>query len=464
MKNLKLLLIAFFVGSMFISCFEDRDDQIGFATTVDIQNFIYEGLSIFYLYKADEPDLADDRFASSGELNAFLSTFATPESLFDHLLVEQDRFSFLIDDYRVLERLLDGVTLNNGMEFGLVKIQASGEIFGYVRYVLPNTSASENGVERGMIFNSVDGETITESNFNALFSQTSYTIGLATLNGDELVATGESISLTKGQVTENPIHISKVLTVNGQKIGYLMYNAFTSDFDSQLNAVFADFKAQGITDLVLDLRYNGGGSIETANDLSSMITGQFNGQLFVELVYNENFSSRNIVFNNEIEATGETINSLNLNRVFVLTTSSSASASELVISGLMPYIDIVQIGETTTGKFQGSTVIYDSPTYTSKVNVSLGHRYAMLPLILKSVNADGFTDYANGIEPDILIQEDFNNLGVLGDPNEPLLSAALDQIAPGLVPFEYPQQNPNAFKTIGESGMNSPVHQRMFVE
>lgn len=464
MKKIKILILAVIAGGLVTSCFKDMDDQLGFATTLDIQNFIYDGLNYFYFYKAGTPELADNHFSSSSDLNDFLSGFDSPESLFDYLLVEQDRFSILISDYRILERLLDGVSLDNGMEFGLVRIQTTGEVFGYVRYVLPNTSAAENGVERGMIFNTIDGAALTENNFNELISRTTYTIGLATLQGDELIPTGENITLTKQIYTENPIYISKVLTVQGQKVGYLMYNAFISDFDSQLNAVFADFKAAGITDLVLDLRYNSGGSIETANDLSSMITGQFNDQLFIKEIFNENFETKKRFFNDVLEATGEGINNLNLSRVFILTTSSSASASELVISGLMPYIDVVQVGETTTGKFQGSTVVYDSPTYT-KQNVSLGHRYAMLPLILKSVNSAGFTDYADGIVPDILIEEEYTHLGVLGDPDEPLLSKALEQLGLELPhPESTMQPATTTFKPIGESGMNSPIHQRMFID
>lgn len=462
MKIRKIFLVALLTGTLFISCFKDMDDEVGYASTLDVQNFIYRGLNHFYLYKSEIPELANDAFTSGGDLNTFLSSHNTPESLFEDLLAPEDRFSFLANDYRILENGLDGISLHNGMEFGLIQIPATGEIFGYVRYVLPNSSAQENGVERGMIFNSIDGQTFTESNYGTLLSATSYSIGLATLNGTELVPTGESIALTKGQYTENPVYIHKVLQVNGQKIGYLMYNAFTSDFDGQLNAAFANFKAEGITDLVLDVRYNGGGSIETANDLSSMITGQFEGKLFITQVYNENFESEERFFNNQI-GTGGAINSLNLGRVFVLTTSSSASASELVISALMPYIDVVQIGDVTTGKFQGSTVVYDSPDF-SKINVSLGHRYAMLPLILKSVNADGFTDYADGIAPDILLKEDYTHLGILGEPEEPLLAMALSEIFQTPRPSGFPSQELGEFIPIGESGMHSPLYRRMITE
>lgn len=438
------------------------DDEVGQASTLDIQNFIYHGLNFYYLYKAEIPELADDAFASQSDLNNFLRSFNSPESLFNNLLASEDRFSFIISDYRVLENSLDGISLHNGMEFGLVQIQSSGEIFGIVRYVLPNTSADEKGVQRGMIFNRIDGENLTENTYVDLLSQTSYTIGLANLNGNELVPIDETFALIKQQYTENPIYIHKVLTVNGHKIGYLMYNAFTSQFDDQLNAVFADFKAQGITDLVLDERYNGGGSIESANDLSSMITGQFNGELFITQVYNENFPPEERLFNNKI-GSGATINSLQLNRVYILTTASSASASELVISALMPYIDVIQIGDFTTGKFQGSTIVYDSPDFT-KHNINLGHRYAMLPLILKSMNANGFTDYANGIEPDIFLKENYTNYGTLGEPTEPLLATALAEIVQAPRPFELMPEELNKFKNIGESDMHSPTYRKMFIE
>ncbi len=462
MKKVKFLLIVLFIATIFTSCFKDIDDEANNASTLNVQNFIYRGLNYVYLYKAEIPALADAAFDSKAELNGFLKSFNSPESLFENLLAPEDRFSFLISDYRVLENLLDGITLHNGMEFGLVQIQATSEIFGIVRYVLPNTSADENGVERGMIFNSIDGENLTENNYSELISRTSYSIGLANLEGVELIPTGENIELVKKQYTENPIYIHKVLNVNGHKTGYLMYNAFTAEFDDQLNAVFADFKAQGVTDLVLDERYNGGGSIETANDLSSMITGQFNGELFITQVYNENFEPEKRFFNNKT-GSGTTINSLNLSKVYILTTASSASASELVISALMPYIDVVQIGDYTTGKFQGSTIVYDSPDFT-KHNVNLGHRYAMLPLILKSVNANGFTEYANGIEPDIFLKEDYTNYGVLGEQNEPLLAAALSEIAQLPRHYESEPKEWHQFSSIGESSMNSPIFRRMLTE
>ena len=122
-----------------------------------------------------------------------------------------------------------------------------------------------------------------------------------------------------------------------------------------------DFKSNGVTELVLDFRYNPGGSVYSAITLSSLVTGQFNGQIFsteqwnddVQEFFQQNDPGR--LENKFINETrnGQSLNSLNLKSVYVITTGRSASASELVINGLNPYIDVVQIGTSTTGKFQG---------------------------------------------------------------------------------------------------------------
>ena len=458
----KIFLLLIVISSVFVSCFEDLDDNIQYASTQDIQNFIYRGLNYFYLYKADTPELANDAFANQEDLNAFLNSYETPEALFDYLKSPQDRFSLLVSDYIELENALSGITLNNGMEFGLVFYpNGSDDVFGYVRYVLPNTDAATKGVERGMIFNTIDGQQINESNFRGLLSPDVYTIGLATIDGGNITPTGENIELSKQQYTENPVFIAETLTIEGQKIGYLMYNAFTINFDSHLNAVFGQFKADGVSELILDLRYNGGGAVETAIDLSSMITGQFNTQLFVTEHWNADRQDQYAepkLFDNQISS-GEGINSLNLNRVYVLTTKRSASASELVINGLNPYINVMQVGGTTTGKFQASFLLYDAPAPNfSRSQANLGHTYAMLPLVFKTANSVGFTDFVDGLNPDIEYLEDYSNLGILGDVNEPLLATALNDI------FGLPQPQPftsNQFEEVSESKSVMPTYQLM---
>ena len=458
----RILLVLITISTLSLACFDDLDDTIQTSSNSAIGDFIYRGLNYFYLYKSATPELADDYFTDQNELNSFLDSFENPRETFDFLIAPPDRFSVLVNDYNELENALNGITLSNGMEFGLVYYpNGSTNVFGYVRYVLPNTDAAAKGIQRGMLFNSINGQQLTDTNYLSLISLDSYEIGLATLNDEIIVPTGERIELVKQEYTENPIYFAETLAIEGRKIGYLMYNAFTRDFDTSLNTVFAQFKADGIADLILDLRYNGGGSVETAVDLSSMITGQFNNQLFANEFWNDdrqNVYASPILFNDKI-ATGELINSLNLNKVYILTTNSSASASELVINCLKPYIEVKQLGGPTRGKYQASFLLYDAPAPNfSKSQANPGHNYAMLPLVFKTSNRDGNTDYDDGLFPDIPLNEDYTNLGTLGTINEPLLAAAINDLFSLRQPL---QRNNNEFKELSNSKILSPIYQKM---
>jgi len=458
----KIFISLLTISVLFVSCFEDADDNLQPASTIDIQNFIYRGLNYFYLYKADTPELANDAFANQEELNNFLSNYQTPETLFDYLLSPQDRFSNLYSDYTLIENALSGITLSNGMEFGLVYYpDNSGNVFGYVRYVLPNTDAQSQGLKRGDLFTTVDGQQINENNYNDLLAPNSYTIGLATYNGTDFTLTGETALLNKTQYNENPVYKAETLTVNGNKIGYLMYNGFIKDYDTELNNAFAQFKADGVSSLVLDLRYNGGGSVETATDLASMITGQFNGQVFYQEFWNDDRQAdyaENGLFDSTI-SNGSSISSLNLSQVYIITTRRTASASELVLNGLKPYIDAVQVGDTTTGKFQASFLLYDAPApQFSRSEANPNHTYAMLPLVFKTANAAGNTDFTEGLFPQIPLQENYFNLGQLGDENEPLLAAALFEIAGRPMPSNKGVQY---LKEFSDSNADSPIYGKM---
>ncbi|NQY07215.1 MAG: peptidase S41 [Flavobacteriaceae bacterium] len=472
---MKLFLFAFLLlGGITVSCFDDQDDNP--ASENDIKRFIWNGLNLYYLYLNDVPDLADDRFSGTGELDAFSNTFDSPEDWFYQLIAPQDRFSWIVSDYIALEQSFSGVTLHNGMDFGITYAPNDTDVIGFVKYVLPGSNAQANGVQRGMIFNAVDGTTLTVNNFQTLLSSETYTIDLAELNGIDVNPTGTSITLTKAEFTENPIYIADTFDVNGTTVGYLMYNQFTGDFDDQLNSAFANFQAAGVSDFILDLRYNSGGSVTSAINLSSMITGQFNGDIFTTEQWNHKLQEDLFIYEQQngveiltnrftnVMGNGSAINSLNLNRVYILTTSNSASASELVISALTPYIDVIQIGSTTTGKYQASVTLYDSSNF-SRDNVNPGHTYAMQPLVLKEVNAAGFTDYDDGLTPDpqFILNENLTDFGVLGDQNEPLLARAIQHIsglgfAPENVAPEF------AAEPFYHSDSSNPISNKMFID
>jgi len=441
MKRTYKLLILFIIGAIGFQSCDDMDDSL-VATTpgLEVQTFIWKGLNLFYFWQADVPDLADAKIANKTEFEAFLLSKETPEILFQDLLNKPiskyplgeaiDRFSVLVSDYTYLENLFQGITKNNGVEFGLYRQNAtSSVVYGVVRYIIPNSDAAGKDIKRGDIFYAINGTALSIDNYNSLLSNDTYTMGLANYDNGNITPNGESVTLTKTELTENPVFKAQTITSGSHKIAYLVYNSFTANFDQQLNTAFAEFKAAGATDLVLDLRYNSGGSVLTATRLASMITGQFNGQVFAKQQWNakrqEAFGLIN-KFTNTVD--NAALNSLNLTKVYILTTKSTASASELVINGLKPYIDVVQIGDVTTGKNMASITLYDSPSYLSKDNRSTKHKYAMQPLVLKTTNKDNFGDYENGLVPTVKLSEDPANMGELGNLTEPLLSTAVGLI------------------------------------
>lgn len=463
MKKIKLYVWSMMILLLLTSCFhDDFDDQIRESTLLENQNFVYQGMKFFYLYKGEKEVLTDAYFSDDEDLRSYLNTFSSAEELFDDLLYHQDRFSIIVPDFRELEKSLAGIRKSNGMSFGLAKLSSSGKVFGYVRYVLPQSPAENKNITRGMLFNKIDGIELNEQNYVQLLSADSYEISLVKLEDGELIPLNQSISLQKEEIAENPIYLQKVLEIGNHKIGYLMYNAFTKSYDAELNQVFGDFKSAGITDLVIDLRYNGGGSIETSRALGSMITGQFNGQLFAKEVYNLNFAEKDLLFSNQ--SNNLNLNNLQLHKVYILTTKSTASASELLINSLDPYIEVVQIGDYTTGKFQGSVTVYDSPDFT-RAAVKPGHTYAMQPLILKTINAAGHTDYHDGLTPSILEKENLAEMGILGNPEEKLLNIALQQITGGILKPSFSESTPFLdYKQLPENQLQPILFQEMYTE
>lgn len=433
----KLFTLVLFASFISQSC-QDQDD-VAIPPNSEVQNFIWKGLNLYYLWQADVPNLADTKFANQNELNTFLMGYLQPKELFKKLLVNDsiDRFSWIVDDYLQLEGQLQGTNNTNGLEFGLSRIpSSSSDIIGWVRYIVPNSNAATKDIKRGDIFYAVNGTQLTVDNYQALLfgSNNDYTLNFADINNGIFTPNGKTVTLTKTVLDENPILINTVINSGGHKIGYLMYNGFYSNYDTQLNNAFGTLKSQGITDLVLDLRYNGGGSIQTATRLASMITGSFTGQVFAKEQWNtkiESYFAANdpeSLKNNFVDKMGNTpINSLKMTKIYILTSKSTASASELIINGLKPYINVVQIGDVTIGKNVGSVTLYDSPTF-GKEKRNPNHRYAMQPLVIKIVNSAGFGDYQSGLSPTFKQKENLNNLGVLGTSTEPLLQTAIAKI------------------------------------
>lgn len=466
-------------GAFLVSCSEDdgiepNPKPEGPEPTgnleLEIKDFVWKGMNEIYVYKDQVVVLGDDYFATQAELNEYLEDWDTPEDLFyDGLTIPQDRFSFITDDYIALENSFSGISETTGVDFRLYRFSNSDNLFGVVRYIIPGSPAENEDIERGDLFRRLNGQEITISNYREILASNSITFEIAELVDNTVTPTGESVTIGTQTITENPILVNKVIDVDGSPVGYLLYNSFVADFDEELNAAFAEFKANNVTDLIIDFRYNGGGSVRTATRLASMITGQYTDEIFAKQQWNNKYQSYFLEnnpdrlynrFTNTID--GEMINSLNLDKVYAIVSSSSASASELVLNGLEPYIDVVIIGDMTVGKSQASVTLYDSDDF-GRGNANPDHKYAIQPLVYESVNANNVGVPFDGLSPDIEITEDIGNLGVLGEVSDPLLSTAIEAVKGNRSVIGL-QQKPNWYEGYSESGALSPSYQRMYTE
>ncbi|WP_437369109.1 S41 family peptidase [Maribacter litoralis] len=460
MKKFFLSLLC--LGLITMSCSSDDNDPVveeeeienpveeeeTVEVDIEVQNFFWQTLNLYYFWQGDVPDLADDRFDTQTAYEEYLAENDDPVAFLENdLLFSEDRFTFYSDDYTDLVNSSAGISKSNGLQFGLGLISGTEDVFGFVEYVVKDSDASSKDIKRGDLFIGVDGQTLNIDNYIELLfgDNDTYTLNMADIVDGGISPSDKKVTLTKFEgLVEDPIHVNTVITSGDKKIGYLMYNQFVAGSEDAMNAVFADFIAQGVNELVLDLRYNPGGRGSTASVLASLIKGTNTNDLLYRTVYNAKLQAEfdsSLTDNYFVSTTGTTdgnsgaaLNTLNLSKVYIIATEASASASELVMVGLEPYIDVVHIGGTTVGKNQGSVLFVDDPeggnVYDADRvdNINPNVQWGLQPIISRVENSAGFSDYVDGLIPDIELPEDVTNLGVLGDANEPLLARAIQEI------------------------------------
>ncbi|CAH8290190.1 C-terminal processing protease CtpA/Prc [Mariniflexile fucanivorans] len=448
MKNLKNLAIILFISCLATSCFEDENDNQ--ISTTEINDFVWKGMNSWYNWQSEVPNLADSKDDNSSEYQAFLNQTDNPEDFFNSLRFQYgttDRFSWFIEDYVEQLKEFQGISISHGIRYQSVQINSNGDIIIYVRYVADNSPASSVNIKRGDIINAINGTVLNTSNFNNVVNglyEDTVTLSFASEN-DGILTFLEEKTITATVIFENPVYLKKIFNdVNGKKVGYLVYNGFRTSYNDELNAAFSYFKNENINELILDLRLNGGGSVATSAYLSSMIYADANVEEFANLKFNSKHTEENgsyhftntlnVYDSNDNKIGTETINRLNtINNLYVLTSNSTASASEMVINGLKPYMNSVKlVGTTTEGKNVGSITLYDSPKtdYQDPSSANSSHSYAMQPIVFQISNKNGESDYTQGFAPDIEVKEYeyWNNILAFGDENEVVLKAALDDI------------------------------------
>ncbi len=440
----------------FFSCASDDDSDVRRGgEQSDINKFVWRAMNEYYYWQDEVPDLSDN-LKNTNRYNDLIN-HNSPEDLFNQLLYSEDGkngrpYSVIKSDYTELENLFNGVLPSTGFHYVLIK-RKSGNIALLVLYVTQGSESKTKGLKRGDIITKINDTPIPSEyvRIRSLLSQSTLQLELSEYKKIEgkskLIPTGEIITIHPSQKQENPIVFDTVFTRGSKRIGYLFYTDFFREYNDELNEVFAKLRSKGANELILDLRYNGGGSVETSTYLASMITGQFKGKTYTELRYNSKQHHQSINFKfrdkmniyeleNDCAVRKENINHLNLKRLVVIGTGNTASASELIINGLKGVdFPVTLVGKKTNGKNVASVTLYDSPNFR-KENVNPDHRYAMQPIVAKSYNAKRESNYSNGFSPNIPTNDidisDLSNISPLGDPEEPMLKAALCYIEPGV--------------------------------
>ncbi len=399
-----------------------------------------------------------------------------PIDFFESLLSKKDRFSWIQESGEELSDNLAGKFKSFGYEVKLYyrnqpQDNKDNEIDAVVVYTYEGSDAAAQGLERGLWIREVNGQDLKESNYNSLLFDTQHpqelTVGRFDSQGD--FVDQRTVTMEAREIQENPIQYSNVYEYGGRKVGYLVYTSFIPGpagddgelYDEALRDIFSDFKSAGVNELILDLRYNLGGAVSSATKLAGYIMkGYQEDEIFA--IWEDNRDRLTALPVSLFYEEGETPPNLGtLDRLYVLISSNTASASELIINGLRPYMDVVLVGDDKTiGKNVASITITDERRNIPK---SERIKYGLQPIVYKIYNSQMRSDFASGFQPDIqVISENFEPFG---DTDEIFLRTALEDISGGMITTESLRRAPEpARKAIGSSLSRKPGAGEMYVK
>jgi C-terminal processing protease CtpA/Prc len=397
-----------------MSCSDGTDKlldelNVGSCSVPDANNQLFSLLQEKYFWNEDLP--------ASINANAYESL---PHALYE-LRDEKDRFSFVLT-YEEYEDYANSVFFGYG--FGHEITEGNDGL--RIKYVFEKGSAAKNGLQRGDIITKVGEDLVSNlvaqvnagtTTFADIFGPNTdgYSVEVTFVKPDD---TEIEAIFTKGSIVANTVMASetKELTIDGESknVAYMVFDSFKDSSRAELNTAFTQFKTDNVDEMILDLRYNGGGLISVANQLSTQIAGdQVEDEIFLTYQFNDNQSAKN---ESVFFALGQGIEQLNLDKLVVLTTEQSCSASELVINALDPFLDVTIVGDTTCGKPIG-------------MSPELVCDHVIYAINFQTKNAIGFGDYFDGLPATCSVADEVT--GDWGDDSDAMLTEGLNYLATG---------------------------------
>ncbi len=390
------LCLLFLVGFLFATgCKEEDEPQ---TNSNELANeVLYSTMIDYYLWYNEMPSITPTNYPS-------------PVELLEALRYKPlDRWSYITTKQALAAYYQAGEYV--GFGFGTA---FDGDNRLWISFIFRDSPLRSAGVDRGWQIAKIDNVVPTPSNISDLFgpavSGVNKTFTLINHSGETVTQ-----SFSKRVVAMNTVLMDSTYSVGSNKIGYFVLKGFIENTTEEVNSVFNKFITNGVSDVIVDLRYNTGGLVDVATHLGGLIAGKIaNGEVFGKFVHNDKQTERDSYLFVE-----EKPNSILLNRIVFITTGSSASASELLINGLNPLMPVVLVGTTTYGKPVGMYL------FTSNL-----FDWAFVPICFAIVNANGEGYYYDGIPVDI---EQFDGINFpFGDLNEPSFGAAYSYLIDGV--------------------------------
>lgn len=403
----KYLFASLCICTIF-SC-EKKNIDKNEPTDVRLNNYMEEKMKDVY-YWADE--IRDRKPDNNLSPEKFLTEMIyTPE----------DRWTHLEEDPEVVTKSAEPDVYETGMGYRVLFFNNQPDYIGIVVYVYPNTPAAEAGLKRGDLIITNNGKALTQTSRMEVLTASEINIETGEfIDANTIGIRKEKLHLTARKFEITPILVDTVFEIQDKKIGYLFYTAFDGNKTSSLtdlNTAIAKQKAAGIDEFILDLRYNPGGYDFLVQRLTSLLAPRSEVSK-KSILINEEFNSRHGTNNLRFDASALSDN-LDLKKIYVIATNNTASASEVLISGLKPYMQVTVIGGKTHGKYVGGSSFIPKDADLKKWNLSL--------ITFSYTNNKG-ESVKGGITPDVEQGEFVDYMPSLGDINDPLLARTLEQI------------------------------------